>query len=324
MKGLKKQWHGIWPIRNHTGMLSIVIPVFNEEECIAETHLRIISVLGAEPKDIELVYINDGSSDQTLEKLRAIAQNYPCAKVVSFSRNFGHQTAVSAGMEYAHGDAVVVIDGDLQDPPEIIPKLVEKWREGFNVVYAVRASRKENAALRFMYSMFYRMMSKMSYIKIPLDSGDFALMDRKVVNELKKMPERNRFVRGMRSWVGFKQTGLPYDRDARFSGESKYSLIKLFKLAYDGIISFSFVPLKLVSIVGFFISMVAFLSIFVVLFFRIFTDQSIPGFASTAVIVLFLGGVQLLSLGVIGEYISRIFDEVKQRPLYVVDELINL
>ncbi len=303
--------------------VSIVIPVYNEEACIVETHKRLVASCGNDPSAVELIYVNDGSRDRTQKILRDIAQTNPCVKVISFSRNFGHQTAVSAGISYATGAAVVVIDGDLQDPPEIIEKLVAKWREGFDVVYAVRESRKENIVLRFMYSLFYRIMARLSYVAIPLDSGDFALMDRKVVDVLKKMPEHNRFVRGLRSWIGFKQIGVAYARDARVLGESKYSIMKLFKLAYDGIISFSFVPLKMVSVAGFVISSVAFLSIFIVLFFRIFTEYSIPGFASTATIVLFLGGVQLLSLGMIGEYVSRIFDEVKGRPLFVVDELIN-
>ncbi len=226
-------------------------------------------------------------------------------------------------MQYATGEAVAVIDGDLQDPPELVPELMARWREGYQVVYAIRRTRKENILKRSAYRVFYRMLRSMSYVDMPLDAGDFAIMDRRVVDELNAMPERNRFVRGIRAWVGFKQTGLEYDRDPRFAGESKYPLSKLFKLAYDGMISYSFVPLRLATQLGFVISAVAFLLILYFLGLRVFFGQLLVGWTSTIVVILFLGGVQLISLGILGEYVGRIFDEVKRRPLYIVRETLG-
>ncbi len=304
--------------------LSLVVPMYNEEETVPIFYRRAVAALEQTAVPFEIVFVDDGSTDATFERLRVLAQGDARIKVVRFSRNFGHQTAVTAGLHYARGAAVAVIDGDLQDPPEFVPRLFEKWREGFEVVYAVRRTRKENVLKRAAYRLFYRLLRRLSYIDIPLDSGDFAIMDRRVVDELNAMPERNRFVRGIRAWVGFRQVGLEYDREPRFAGESKYPLSKLIKLAYDGLISYSFVPLRMVTHLGFLISVVAFAAVVYLLTLRVvYGEHLITGWTSTVVIVLFLGGIQLLSLGILGEYVGRIFDEVKRRPLYVVKETLG-
>jgi dolichol-phosphate mannosyltransferase len=300
----------------------VVVPVFNERETIPAFYQRATAaVAGCDP--YELIFVDDGSIDGSFDELRRLADVDPHVRVVSFSRNFGHQTAVTAGMNYARGAAVAVIDGDLQDPPELIPQLLARWREGYQVVYAVRRTRRENIFKRTAYRFFYRMLRSMAYVEMPLDAGDFALMDRCVVDLLNAMPERNRFVRGIRAWVGFRQIGLEYDRDPRFAGESKYPLTKLFKLAYDGMVSYSFVPLRLATQLGFLISFVGFLFILYLLALRVFWGQLIVGWTSTIVVILFLGGVQLISLGMLGEYVGRIFDEVKRRPLYIVRETVG-
>jgi dolichol-phosphate mannosyltransferase len=304
--------------------ISLVVPVFNERDTVPTFYQRASVALSATGEAYEIIFVDDGSVDGTLEELRRVASQDARVRVVSFSRNFGHQTAVSAGMNYARGDAVAVIDGDLQDPPEIVPQLMARWREGYHVVYAIRRTRRENIFKRAAYRLFYRLLRSMSYVDMPLDAGDFAIMDRRIVDLLNAMPERNRFVRGIRAWVGFKQIGLEYDREPRFAGESKYPLSKLFRLAYDGVISYSFVPLRLVTQLGFVISLVAFLLIVYFLVLRIVLGQQlILGWTSTIVVILFLGGVQLISLGILGEYVGRIFDEVKRRPLYVVKEEIG-
>lgn len=305
--------------------LSLVVPVFNEQETVPTFYQRATAALAASGESYEIIFVDDGSRDRTFAVLRELAQKDGRVKVLSFSRNFGHQTAVTAGMNHASGDAVAVIDGDLQDPPELVPQLMARWREGYQVVYAVRRTRKENVFKRAAYRLFYRLLRSMSYVDMPLDAGDFAIMDRRVVDELNQMPERNRFVRGIRAWVGFKQTGLEYDREPRFAGESKYPLSKLFRLAYDGVISYSFVPLRMVTRLGFAISLIAFLLILYFLGLRIlFGQELLMGWTSTIVVILFLGGVQLISLGILGEYVGRIFDEVKRRPLYIVRESIGL
>ncbi|GIW43734.1 MAG: glycosyl transferase [Candidatus Binatia bacterium] len=304
--------------------LSLVVPMYNEEQIVPVFYRRAVAALEQTGVPFEIVFVDDGSQDGTFAALRSLAQRDSRIRVVRFSRNFGHQTAVSAGLHYARGAAVAVIDGDLQDPPEFVPKLYEKLREGYEVVYAVRRSRKENAFKRAAYRLFYRLLQRLSYIDIPLDSGDFAIMDRRVVDELNRMPERNRFVRGIRAWVGFRQVGLEYDREPRFAGESKYSLSKLFKLAYDGLVSYSFVPLRMVTHFGFAVSAVAFGLILYLLVLRVvYGERLVTGWTSTVVVILFLGGIQLLSLGILGEYVGRIFDEVKRRPLYVVRETVG-
>jgi len=301
--------------------LSLVVPLFNEQETLPKFYERATAALSRTGESYEIIFVDDGSRDATLDELRQLASRDERVRVLSFSRNFGHQTAVTAGMNYAKGDAVAVIDGDLQDPPEVVPQLMKRWREGYHVVYAIRRTRKENLFKRAAYLLFYRLLRSMSYVDMPLDAGDFAIMDRRVVDLLNDMPERNRFVRGIRAWVGFKQIGYEYDREPRFAGQSKYPLSKLFRLAYDGVISYSFVPLRMVTQLGFLISLVAFLLIVYFLGLRIlFGRELLVGWTSTIVVILFLGGVQLISLGILGEYVGRIFDEVKRRPLYVVKE----
>jgi polyisoprenyl-phosphate glycosyltransferase len=301
-------------------LLSVVVPIFNEREGLPAFYQRVTAALQGCCSSYEIVFVDDGSSDGSLEELRRLAGIDAQVRVVSFSRNFGHQTAVTAGMRYSSGAAVVVIDGDLQDPPELIPEMLAQWRNGYQVVYAVRRTRQEHWLKRAAYRGFYRLLHSLSYVNMPLDAGDFAIMDRRVVDLLNEMPERNRFVRGIRAWVGFRQRGIEYDRDPRLTGESKYPLTKLMRLAYDGLISYSFVPLRMVTQLGFVISAVAFALMLYVLGLRIFVGKLIVGWTSTMVIILFLGGVQLVSLGILGEYVGRIFDEVKRRPLYVVRE----
>ena len=303
--------------------LSLVVPVFNERETLPAFYERTTAALHGCCPSYEIVFVDDGSQDGSLDELRRLASTDSHVRVVSFSRNFGHQTAVSAGMNYASGEAVAVIDSDLQDPPELIAPLLARWRDGYQVVYAIRRTRRENVLKRAAYRVFYRLLRSLSYVDMPLDAGDFAIMDRRVVDLLNDMPERNRFVRGIRAWVGFKQTGIEYDRDPRFAGESKYPLTKLLRLAYDGVVSYSFVPLRLVTQLGFLISLVAFALIVYLLTLRIFSGQLMMGWTSTIVVILFLGGVQLVSLGILGEYVGRIFDEVKRRPLYVVAETVG-
>lgn len=301
--------------------VSLVVPVFNEQETLPKFYERAQAAMRQSGESYEILFIDDGSHDATFEILQRLAAADPTVRALSFSRNFGHQTAVTAGLHHARGAVVAVIDGDLQDPPELVPEMVKRWREGFQVVYAVRRTRRENVIKRSAYRLFYRLLRKLSSVDIPLDSGDFSVIDRRVVDLLNRMPERNRFVRGIRAWTGFKQTGFEYDRDPRFAGESKYPFSKLVRLAYDGLISHSFVPLRLATQLGFVISLVAFLLIVCFLGLRLFGNQELLlGWTSTVVIILFLGGVQLMSLGILGEYVGRIFDEVKQRPLYIVRE----
>ncbi|MEI6126018.1 MAG: glycosyltransferase family 2 protein [Pseudomonadota bacterium] len=303
--------------------LSLVIPVFNEAEIIATLCSRMVSALAHLTDEYEVIFVNDGSTDSSLQLLGAVAARNKRFRVIDLARNFGHQTAITAGLQYALGAAVIIMDADLQDPPELIPHFVEKWKEGFAIVYAVRAKRKEGLLKRALYKVFYRTLQKLANIDIPLDSGDFGLIDRRVVDIINKMPECNRFIRGLRSWAGFRQTGIPYDRDARFSGVPKYSFSKLFKLALDGLFSFSTIPLRLATAMGFIISGLSFLGIFLYLY-RFLTTPRVPGFTTLIIIVLFIGGVQLITVGILGEYIGRIYDETKQRPLFVVRETINI
>jgi len=305
-------------------LVSVVIPVFNEQQTLDRLVERLSAALDAASENFEVVFVNDGSRDRSAEMLRALHARDPRLKCISLSRNFGHQVAVTCGLDHATGDAVIVMDGDLQDPPEVLPGMISRWREGFDVVYAVRRRRKEGWAKVLAYKAFYWILRRVSYLDIPLDSGDFSLMDRRVVDLLAAMPERNRFVRGLRTWVGLRQTGYEYERDARFAGESKYSFTKLLRLAFDGLVSYSFAPLRMVSNLGMLVSLSALAYMLYLMLARILGDTPIEGWTSTVVIVLFLGGIQLLSLGIIGEYIGRIFDEVKQRPQYVVSEALGV
>ena len=303
--------------------VSIVIPIYNEEENLKILIERLTKVLKEFTSSYEVIFVNDGSTDNSLSILHSAGKQDKHICAIDLSRNFGHQTALAAGLAYARGSAIVMMDGDLQDPPELIPQLLERWREGYEVVYAIRAERKENVLKKMAYQIFYRILHALSDITIPLDSGDFGLIDRKVVDLINHMPERTRFLRGLRSWVGFRQIGLAYNRDARFSGKPKYSFSKLLKLAFDGVISFSTAPLRFATAIGFFISFISFILIlfYVYLFF---TTPRVPGFTTLIIILLFIGGIQLITVGILGEYIGRIYDETKQRPLFIARETINI
>ena len=304
--------------------LSVVAPCFNEEGVLHELYRRISQVLDGSGVSWELVLVNDGSRDRTPEIMRELHVQDERVKVVDFARNFGHQIAVTAGMDYARGDAVVLIDADLQDPPELILEMLAKWREGYEVVYAIRAERKgETWFKEFTAKMFYRIIYKITDIDIPMDTGDFRLMDRKVVNALKTMHEKHRFMRGMSVWVGFRQTGVKYVRAERYAGETKYPLKKMLKFAMDGITSFSYFPLQLATYIGFVAALLAVLGIMVTIILRLSGSHAFFGQATTLVSVLFLGGVQLICLGILGEYLGRIYDEVKGRPLYIVREALG-
>jgi len=302
--------------------LSVIVPCYNEEAVIRETHNRLSTVLRQLPGlGIELMYVDDGSSDGTVPILEQLQSSDQCVRVICLSRNFGHQTAVTAGLEHASGDCVVIIDADLQDPPEVIAEMVARWRDGYEVVYGVRENRDGETRFKLWTAKaFYRLMNRMSKVKIPLDVGDFRLIDRKVVDALLAMPERDRFLRGMVSWVGFKQIAVFYRRDPRLAGESKYPLLKMIEFAADGILSFSFAPLRLATWTGFVAIGVALAGVTYAVLLRLFTTDWVRGWSSLFVAVLFMGGVQLIFLGVIGEYIGRIYGEVKQRPLYFVSE----
>lgn len=304
--------------------LSVVAPCFNEEGVLHELYRRISQVLDGSGETWELVLVNDGSRDRTSEIMRELHAQDGRVKVVDFARNFGHQIAVTAGMDYARGDAVVLIDADLQDPPELILQMLAKWREGYEVVYAIRAERKgETWFKEFTAKAFYRIILKITDIDIPMDTGDFRLMDRKVVDALKTMHEKHRFMRGMSVWVGFRQTGVKYVRAERYAGETKYPLKKMLKFAMDGITSFSYFPLQLATYIGFIAALLAVLGILVTVILRLSGSHAFFGQATTLVSVLFLGGVQLICLGILGEYLGRIYDEVKGRPLYIVREALG-
>ena len=300
--------------------VSVIVPVFNEAEVLEALHSRLLQVLVPAGDTFEIVFVNDGSSDQSAEMLDAICRSDSRFKALHFSRNFGHQAAVTAGLHAVSGACIVVIDADLQDPPELILKLMEKWREGFDVVYAQKERRHGIGPLkRASYFIFYRILGKLTEVDVPPDTGDFCLMDRRIVNLLNSMPERNRYVRGLRAWLGFRQTGIMFERPPRLAGQTKYSIRKLMGLAVDGVLALSKAPLRLATYTGFMVSGISFLLAIAFIVERLSGSGYLTrGWASTIVIVLFLGGIQLISLGVIGEFIGRIYDEVKQRPLYIV------
>ncbi|MDF1520662.1 MAG: glycosyltransferase family 2 protein [Brevefilum sp.] len=300
---------------------SIIAPIYNELDNIPELYPRLRDVMDQTGEPWELILVDDGSSDGSTEIIRKLADNDDRVRPVIFARNFGHQIAVTAGIDYSRGDAVVIIDADLQDPPEVILDLIEKWREGFEVVYAVREEREgETWFKRTTASLFYRLIFKITDVNIPLDTGDFRLMDKKVVAVMRQMREKHRFLRGMSAWVGFKQVGVKYKRKPRYAGETKYPLNKMIKLALNAITSFSYFPLQLATYIGFIAAGLSVLAIPIVAILRLTTGTVLLGQATTLIIVLFLGGVQLIALGIIGEYIGRIYDEAKGRPLYIVAE----
>jgi polyisoprenyl-phosphate glycosyltransferase len=303
-------------------LLSVVAPMLNEEGVAEAFYTRVCNALGDLP--FELVIVDDGSSDETPAILERLASNDPRLRVVTLSRPFGHQTALTAGLDHATGDAIVMIDADLQDPPEVIPQLLEHWRRGSDVVYAVREARAGESTFKLVTAKwFYRLISKVSSIELQQDSGDFRLMDRRALQALLAMRERNRYLRGMTVWVGFTQTAVAYQRDARYAGETKYTLKKMVKFALDAVSSFSHVPLQVATVLGFVISAFAFALIPVIIILRI-VGSYLPGFGSLTIAILLLGGVQLITLGILGEYVGRIYDEVKGRPLYFVRGRRNL
>ncbi|MGN1059378.1 MAG: glycosyltransferase family 2 protein [Clostridia bacterium] len=300
---------------------SVVVPVFNEELVVEESYKRLKAVMDTTGEAYELIFVNDGSRDKTEELVSGLCDRDSHVKMISFSRNFGHQTAITAGMDASSGQAIVVIDADLQDPPEVILEMIEKWKEGFDVVYGQRISREgETVFKKLTAKAFYRLLKSLTSVDIPVDTGDFRLIDRKVCDVLSSLTEKNRYVRGLVSWVGFRQTAVRFHRKERFAGETKYPLKKMLKFALDGITTFSYKPLKLSTYVGFLVSLLSFIYLLVVIGLKLFTDQTVAGWASALSVSLIFNGVILMMLGIIGEYIGRIYDETKNRPLYVIRE----
>lgn len=308
------------------GRLSIIVPCFNEEQVIRETNRRLLATAEQTGMAFELLYVDDGSMDGTAEILRQLNAEDARVKVLRLSRNFGHQFAITAGLEYASGDAVVLIDADLQDPPEVILQMLERWSEGcWDVVYGTRIDREGESLWKLATAkLFYRVINSLSDVPIPLDTGDFRLMDRKVVDALRSMPERDRFLRGMVSWLGFRQLALPYHRSARFAGTTKYPMKKMLRFAMDGILSFSVVPLRIATMVGLTASVMALIGCFAALGIRLWTHHWVVGWTSLLLAGLFMGGVQLVCLGVVGEYVGRTYWESKKRPLYLIQEQLGL
>jgi glycosyltransferase involved in cell wall biosynthesis len=309
--------------RSGEGLISVVVPVYNESDGISAFYDRAASALiRLQGFDYEILFVDDGSQDDSYRQLAEYAARDPHVRVLKLSRNFGHQIAITAGIDYARGDCVVVIDADLQDPPEVITSMVDQWRQGFDVVYGVRSDRDGEKAMKLLTaSMFYRLLQRLTNIQIPLDVGDFRLMSRRAVEELKRLREKDRFVRGLVSWIGFRQTGVIYDRDKRYAGKTKYPYRKMIKFAFDGITSFSTVPLKFSTWMGYAAALLAIIYLFSV-FVQKLLGFTVEGWATIMVAVLFLGSVQLICLGILGEYLGRIFNEVKPRPMYVIEDIL--
>jgi len=302
-------------------LYSVIAPVYNETGSIDEFYSVVSTVMSGLLEPWELILVDDGSSDGSTEKIREFASKDPHVRPVIFARNFGHQIAVTAGLDYSHGEAVIIIDADLQDPPEVILDLIAKWKEGNEVVYAVRRKREGESRFKLITaSLFYRAIYRITDVKIPLDTGDFRLLDRKVVDIMGQMRERHRFLRGMAAWVGFRQVGVEYDRKQRFAGKTKYPFSKMLKLALNAVTSFSYFPLQVATYLGFISAGISILAIPVVAYLRLTRLGALLGQATTLIAVLFLGGVQLITLGILGEYVGRIYDEAKGRPLYIVSE----
>ncbi|MDF9407169.1 glycosyltransferase family 2 protein [Pelotomaculum isophthalicicum JI] len=298
---------------------TIIIPVYNEEAVINETYRRLTRVMESTGEPYELLFVNDGSRDRTAELIEGFAESDGCVKLLDFSRNFGHQIAITAGMDYARGEAIVIIDADLQDPPELIPLMIDKWKEGYEVVYAQRSKRKgETLFKKWTAAMFYRTLRALTEVNIPLDTGDFRLIDRKVCDAMRSVREKNRFVRGLVSWVGFRSTAIEYVREERFAGETKYPLKKMLRFSLDGITSFSHKPLKLATYLGFVISFASFIYLVVSVAQRLFNIGVVAGWSPLVACLLLLDGVVLIILGILGEYVGRIYDETKNRPLYIL------
>ena len=302
---------------------SIVAPVFNEEETLPHFYQHVVTVMEQLGEIFELIFVNDGSRDGSLRLMQELHERDQRVRVVDFSRNFGHQIAISAGLDYARGEAVIILDADLQDPPEVIPALIARWKDGAEVVYAQRSSRKGETRFKLLTaSLFYRLITRITSVEIPRDTGDFRLLDRRVVDTLVTMREHHRFMRGLSAWVGFRQEAVQYERHERFAGTTKYPLFKMIRFSIDAITGFSHAPLQLATTFGFILAGLSLLGILIAIILRIFTG-AIVGQASTLILVLFMGGIQLIFLGIIGEYLGRIYDEVRSRPLYIVRRVLD-
>ena len=301
-------------------MKSIVIPVFNEEEMILQMYEKLVPFLNNED---EVLFINDGSTDTTVNEIKSLVEKDRRLKLINFSRNFGHQPAITAGLQYSEGDVVIIMDCDLQDPPELIPELLKKWKEGYDVVHCIRKKRKEPLFKRVSYKLFYWLYTRLSDFETLMDSGDFSLMSRRVVNEINKMQEKAKFIRGLNLFVGFRHTAIEYERPGRFKGETKYNLIKLIKLALDGIFSFTTFPLRIMSFLGFCLLLSSFIMILVLVYYKL-SYKLLLGHTMTYVLILFFGGINLFCFGIIGEYIGKIFYETKNRPFYIVESFVNM
>ena len=305
---------------------SLIIPIYNEEETIPELYRRVSDIMDSLDDSVELILINDGSGDRSLNLMRELQERDARVCYISFARNFGHQAAVTAGLNFARGQVIVVLDADLQDPPELIPKMIESWQAGYHVVYAQRTKRKKESWFKRLTAyVFYRLLQQLADVDIPADTGDFCLMDRQVVDVLNSMPERNRYIRGLRAWIGFRQTAVKFERDPRFAGEVKYTFKKSLALAINSLVSFSKIPLRLSTYVGLFSALIALFMALLVLYWRLQQPESpVTGLATILIAVFFLGSVQLISIGILGEYIGRIYEEVKGRPAYTIAEIAGL
>ncbi|MFM6060798.1 MAG: glycosyltransferase family 2 protein [Microcystis aeruginosa] len=305
---------------------SLIIPIYNEEETIPELYRRVSDVMDSLDDSVELILINDGSRDRSLNLMRELQERDARVCYISFARNFGHQAAVTAGLNFARGQVIVVLDADLQDPPELIPKMIESWQAGYHVVYAQRTKRKKESWFKRLTAyVFYRLLRRLADVDIPADTGDFCLMDRQVVDLLNSMPERNRYIRGLRAWIGFRQTAVKFERDPRFAGEVKYTFKKSLALAINSLVSFSKIPLRLSTYLGLFSALIALLMALLVLYWRLQQpDSPVTGLATILIAVFFLGSVQLISIGILGEYVGRIYEEVKGRPAYTIAEIAGL
>ncbi|MBD2601545.1 MULTISPECIES: glycosyltransferase family 2 protein [Microcystis] len=305
---------------------SLIIPIYNEEETIPELYRRVSAVMDSLDDSVELILINDGSGDRSLKLMRELQERDARVCYISFARNFGHQAAVTAGLNFARGQVIVVLDADLQDPPELIPKMIESWQAGYHVVYAQRTKRKKESWFKRLTAyVFYRLLRQLADVDIPADTGDFCLMDRQVVEVLNSMPERNRYIRGLRAWIGFRQTAVKFERDPRFAGEVKYTFKKSLALAINSLVSFSKIPLRISTYLGLFSALIALLMALLVLYWRLQQpDSPVTGLATILIAVFFLGSVQLISIGILGEYVGRIYEEVKGRPAYTIAEIAGL
>ncbi|MFQ5900484.1 MAG: glycosyltransferase family 2 protein [Thermodesulfobacteriota bacterium] len=308
-------------METHTPLISIVIPVYNEDTVIQETHRQVKCVMDSLSLPYEVIFIDDGSIDKTYECLLEIVKTNSKVKAIGFSRNFGHQAALTAGIDHAGGNVIITMDGDLQHPPELIPLLLEKWREGYEVVYTIREYGKDEGIIKKGAShLFYKVMNRLAQLNIPPGAADFKLFDKKVVKSLTSLKERARFLRGLSVWVGYRQTGVKYKAAPRYAGVSKYSPGKMIRLALDGITSFSIFPLKIATYMGFIVSLVSFIYLTYALYIKLIADKALPGWASVVIPMLFLGGIQLITIGILGEYIGRIYEEVKGRPIYIASK----